>query len=359
MSGNINSVSAALELTSEPAAIADMGRIVYMNPAARALTGRGEAGFPAEELLPSHVINCQAQMFVTGGMIAGQSCAIRADYADGLRVYFFDPDEGISAQGLFSALTVLREELLNLKLAADRVVSMAEVSGDPKFDQYKAVLYHSYYRLKRLVQNISVIDGLVNGGLPFSPAAADLGTLCGDVVSAVSTFAGSTGVSVQFESRGAVMVNADSELFELMLLNLITNSLAHTPKGGTVRVGVAEFPGGVIVSVDDTGSGIEPETMKSIFSRYRETLNLADMSEGAGLGLAIARGIAEKHGGALIIESRRGSGASVRVSMSKETMPTVRFRSAEAEYSPKGMELLLTQLSTWLDPAAYGREYDE
>ena len=164
---------------------------------------------------------------------------------------------------------------------------------------------------------------------------------------------------VKFDGCGDALSSADGELMELMMLNLLTNSLMHTDKGGFVRLGVSSYDGGIMLSVDDSGCGIAPEVLRDIFSRYRRTLSLSDMSEGAGLGLAIARGIAEKHGGALIIESRPGYGASVRVSLPRSVSGSGRLRAPEAGYLPAGMDLILTQLSPWLPPESCGYKYDD
>lgn len=99
--------------------------------------------------------------------------------------------------------------------------------------------------------------------------------------------------------------------------------------------------------------------MKTVFSRYGESLSLSEMAAGPGLGLAIARGIAEKHGGALIIESRQGLGASVRASVIKGLVPTKRFNAPESAYVVKGMDIILTQLSPWLTSECYQHQYDE
>ena len=359
MNENIDCLAAALELISEPAALSSRGKIVYLNPPAKQLTGRETADFPLTGFLPEHVVSCQAPAFVTGGFVAGKRCTIRADAIGSIMVYLFTPDVDVSAPGLFCALPQFRKELLNLKLVSDSIVSMASLSGDEKFSQYSAVLSHSYYELKRLVQNISVIEGLVRNELPFSPAMTDVSELCRDIVSAVAPFAARSGVELRFDCSDDTAAAVDGDLIELLVLNLLTNSLAHTPQSGVVKLRVSEYPGGVMIAIDDTGSGIPPETMKTVFSRYCELLSLSEMTEGPGLGLAIARGIAEKHGGAFIIESRKGSGASVRASVVKGLVPSDHFQAAESAYVVKGMDIILTQLSPWLPSECYQYEYDE
>lgn len=259
MNENIDCLATALELVSEPAVLVSHGKIVYLNPPAKKLTSRETADFPLAGFLPEHVVNCQAPAFVTGGFVAGKRCAIRADAIGNVVVYLIIPDADVSAPGLFCALPQFRQELSNLKLVSDRIVSMAALSGDEKFSQYSAILSHSYYELKRLVQNISVIEGLVKDDLPFSPTETDVADLCGDLVSAVAPFAKRSGIELRFDCSGDTAAAVDDELIELLVLNLLTNSLAHTPPGGMVKLRASDYPGGIMISVDDTGSGIPPK----------------------------------------------------------------------------------------------------
>jgi signal transduction histidine kinase len=85
--------------------------------------------------------------------------------------------------------------------------------------------------------------------------------------------------------------------------------------------------------VADNGEGITPEILGTVFSRFASDIPLSDAGGGAGLGLTIARGAAEKHGGALILESRPGEGTIVRATVSNGCPPSGKLRAAEAEYS--------------------------
>jgi anti-sigma regulatory factor (Ser/Thr protein kinase) len=98
--------------------------------------------------------------------------------------------------------------------------------------------------------------------------------------------------------------------FERGELGLIENALRFTPAGGEVRVALAAEAGGTRVSVSDTGSGIAPEDLPHVFERfYRADRSRARSTGGAGLGLAIARQIAELHGSRLEVESSPGRGS--------------------------------------------------
>lgn len=103
-------------------------------------------------------------------------------------------------------------------------------------------------------------------------------------------------------------VPADRESIQRVLTNLVTNALRHTPRGGTVRVIVKPGPGVVQFKVSDTGEGIAPEHQERIFERFYRVPGKE--RSGAGLGLAIAREVVQRHGGTLQVESILGSGST-------------------------------------------------
>jgi signal transduction histidine kinase len=102
-------------------------------------------------------------------------------------------------------------------------------------------------------------------------------------------------------------VEADRERMLQVLGNLLGNALKFTPPGGDIRVEVApDAEGTVAFRVQDAGPGIPPEDVPHLFDRYWQK---SGGREGAGLGLYIARGIIEAHGGTLSVDSRPGEGA--------------------------------------------------
>jgi signal transduction histidine kinase len=96
-----------------------------------------------------------------------------------------------------------------------------------------------------------------------------------------------------------------------VLSNLVANSLAHTERGGAVRVTIAPEGRMVRFEVSDTGSGIPAENLPHVFERHWRSSASAKRG-GSGLGLAIARGIVQAHGGQIWVESEPGQGATFR-----------------------------------------------
>ena len=111
-------------------------------------------------------------------------------------------------------------------------------------------------------------------------------------------------------STPAAVARFAPDKVERVLLNLLTNALRHTPSDGAVAVRVEPDVDAVRVTVEDTGDGLGEEAERRMFDRFWRS-DPARSQRGAGLGLAIARGLVEAHGGRIWAENRPGGGARV------------------------------------------------
>lgn len=115
-------------------------------------------------------------------------------------------------------------------------------------------------------------------------------------------------------------IHADEQKIRQLILILVDNAVKYTQEKGRISVHVQEENGGVLLSVSDTGIGIAPEHQERIFDRfYRVDKVRSRRMGGNGLGLAIAREIAEAHGGTISIESEPGKGTTFRVQLKVRT----------------------------------------
>lgn len=348
-------------LSRDAAVCISAGRISLANAAAVRLFECSPLGRSAAELIPDYLLDEQTPEFVSSATICGKSCQVSAlRTGKQLLLVFVDGSELPDTAGLISGalLNSMLSSLFNIGLSIDLVTERLNfgISTDKKAQQYLSILYHNYYSMKRLISNLNTAYAMANHIYQIFPRHVDLVALCSDLVSTISVMLGNK-VHVGFSSElPQLMANIDPDNIERLLLNLIVNSYAHTPSGGKIALRLHARDSKAIISVDDTGCGIPPERLRSVFSCYElpdsSALNDVGGSSG-GLGLGIARGIAEAHHGSLIIESREGIGTSVRVMLPIDFPDGGSFASAQAEPQYTGMDNILTELSGQLDSRCY------
>ena len=126
--------------------------------------------------------------------------------------------------------------------------------------------------------------------------------------------AGQAGPDRVSDGAGTVALTGDRDRLHQVVTNLVSNALRHTPDEATVRVRVTEEPDAVVLSVTDTGPGMEPGEAARVFERfYRTDSSRSRGSGGAGLGLSIVHGIVERHGGTVTVDTAPGKGAAFTV----------------------------------------------
>jgi signal transduction histidine kinase len=167
-------------------------------------------------------------------------------------------------------------------------------------------------RLAALVGDVLDTSRLEAGTFTYSFTDVDVEELVRDVAGVVAL--GQEEVGVRADVAGPLpRVRADRERLRQLLMNLVTNAVKYTVAGDEVAVRAATEDGFVAVSVQDHGPGISPEDQRLIFEKFGRGALTGGSKPGAGLGLFIARSIAEAHGGTLHVQSSRGEGATFTV----------------------------------------------
>ncbi|MEH7396116.1 sensor histidine kinase [Priestia megaterium] len=106
-------------------------------------------------------------------------------------------------------------------------------------------------------------------------------------------------------------IQADPRWFERMLDNLIFNAIKHNPKNTTITISTAIKSDCVLITIQDDGIGIDEETQKNLFDRYYRGTNTTEKTEGAGLGMSIAKAICELHKGHIEVSSTLHEGTAI------------------------------------------------
>jgi signal transduction histidine kinase len=161
--------------------------------------------------------------------------------------------------------------------------------------------------MQRLIQDLLDVARVEAGGLSIQPAPLDPAELVRTAYDAQAPIAETKRVRLTCEIREMPPINADRDRLLQVFGNLIGNALKFTPPGGTVTVRGFARSGSVVFQVQDTGPGIPESDLKQVFRPYWQAKKTAHM--GAGLGLAIVRGIMTAHGGTATAENAPGGGA--------------------------------------------------
>jgi signal transduction histidine kinase len=165
--------------------------------------------------------------------------------------------------------------------------------------------------LLRLINDFLDLARLEGAGLKLDRDDSDLGELVTHSIEELRPLADVRDLHVSFEAgEGARLVRGDRHRLIQVLTNLLSNAIKFTPPGGKIEVSMRCRSGAVEVSVKDTGPGIPPEALPTLFDRFTRVESASSGSVGTGLGLMIAKQIVEAHGGKIWVDSVPGEGST-------------------------------------------------
>ncbi len=203
----------------------------------------------------------------------------------------------------------LRSPLAALQAAIEALVD--GVAPDPQ--RYLRSMQHDVEALGSLIDDLYLLSRLDAGQLDLERVPIDLVELADDAVESLAPTAAAAGVRVVLEAGDAVHVLASPVSLARVIRNLVDNGIRHAPAGSTVRVTVTAERGAV-VRVTDDGPGFPDDFRDHAFERFtRSDPSRTRQSGGGGLGLAIARGLVEAHGGEIWIEDSANASVAFRV----------------------------------------------
>lgn len=153
-----------------------------------------------------------------------------------------------------------------------------------------------------------------------SNAEVELAALVDEVAAMHAAAARDAGVALVTRCETDVHIAGDADMLGTAISNLVANAIRYTPRGGAITASIELADGAAHVHIDDTGRGLSPEDLDAIFTPFaRGTQGKSADAAGLGLGLPIARKIAERHGGAIAARNRPDGGArfSIRLPLSR------------------------------------------
>ncbi|MCA9917622.1 MAG: HAMP domain-containing histidine kinase [Anaerolineales bacterium] len=177
------------------------------------------------------------------------------------------------------------------------------------------IIQEEIERMTRLVGDLLLLARADAGGLPLEKAKVELDNLLFEVYRQVRLL--DADVAVKVTEVDQVCIMGDVDRLKQLLLNLISNAIKYTPDGGTVDVSLSKKNGWAYLKIADTGMGIPAEDLPYIFDRFYRVDKARARGQsgkgGAGLGLAIAKWIAQAHGGNIDVVSKVGEGTTFTI----------------------------------------------
>ena len=177
-----------------------------------------------------------------------------------------------------------------------------------------AIIEQQATRLSRIVDDMFTLARADAGTYPVRQMPMYLDEVVEEVVKAARVLASTRDVSIEAVTSPSAAITGDEDLIRRLMVNLLDNAVRYTPRGSMVRVDLEQAPRGYVLSVSDRGPGIPADVQPHIFERfYRADVARTRRGEadgGAGLGLALARWIAEVHGGRLTLTRSSEAGTT-------------------------------------------------
>jgi signal transduction histidine kinase len=189
--------------------------------------------------------------------------------------------------------------------------SLLEDTGAPagKRRAWARAVHDLTGQMQKLIQDLLDVSKIESGTLTLDPRPVSAASLVQDAVTLMQPVATAAGVHIRHKAAASLpKVIADADRLRQVFSNLLGNAIRHSPAGGEVNVRAESLGDEVLYLVTDTGPGIALEDRPHLFNRFWQARR--GRHGGAGLGLAISKGIVERHGGRIGVESRLGAGST-------------------------------------------------
>ncbi|HEX6913396.1 MAG TPA: hybrid sensor histidine kinase/response regulator [Longimicrobium sp.] len=278
---------------------AQAGLVVPLHAAGRAVgrlvlgKTRPDAGFGEEETALAEELGRRAAMAVENARLFGEARAATEARQHTLAVVAHD----------------LRNPLTAIRMDAEMLVHMVGPTLGTFQRESLERIYAITGRMDGLIQDLLEVSRMERGTLALEVVARDPAALLAEAAHGLRPLTSAHGLRLVVQAdEGLPPVQADGARVVQIVSNLVGNAVKFTPDGGAVTLACTAGEDEVRFSVTDTGPGIPPEEVPHIFGAFWQARH-ADR-RGLGLGLSIARGLVEAHGGRIWVESEPGRGAS-------------------------------------------------
>jgi signal transduction histidine kinase/CheY-like chemotaxis protein len=211
----------------------------------------------------------------------------------------------------------LRNPLSTIRMAADLLL---EGAGEAPERRHLEIVRRSTLRMDEMIQDLMEVSRIEGGKLSLQRRPERVAALVAEAASMLAPLAAARGIALETDlEEGLPAVMADAPRLLQVISNLVGNAVKFTERGGSIRIACAGAEGQVRFAVADTGRGIPPDELAHVFGTFWQAS--PDDRRGIGLGLSIARGIVEGHGGRIWVESEPGRGSTFHFTIPAAEVP--------------------------------------
>jgi signal transduction histidine kinase/HD-GYP domain-containing protein (c-di-GMP phosphodiesterase class II) len=238
-----------------------------------------------------------------------------------------DVDEEASSNLMSLVAHEIRTPLTAIKAYAETLLASLQHPGTPR-ERFLGIINEECDRLGRLATDVLELSRLEAGQRPLRLARFDLHTMVAEAIAPLEGVARMRRVTLVGEVAPDLAIEADRDLLRRAVSHLIVNAVQVSPPGSVVRVTATADDEAWTLSVEDRGGAIPPGELPRLFERLHPARRAdGTPAEGAGIGLAITRGIAALHGGRVWAESPAADGACIHLRLPLRQLASARARA--------------------------------
>lgn len=247
---------------------------------------------------------------------------IRRDQED---IFLMDhgPQDG-ALRALALAARELRSTLAGSLISADQMAQQADPEN-AQLQEQLGRLNHSLNRTLRIIGNMSDAEDWPHQN---RQEIREIGGVLQEIFEKSSAFMESADIRLTYEGlREDIYTLIDREQLERAILNILSNAMKFTPKGGHVRAALKRSGRILRLTIQDSGSGIPENIRSTLFSRYLRQGAIEDSRYGLGLGMSLIRSAAAAHGGTVLVEQPENGGTRITMTVAIRQDTGAQFRS--------------------------------
>ncbi len=349
------SISSLYAPDSAPVVGVSGGQIVFCNPAAKTLFEGIVPGQRASGILPDAFLRCDEDAFVATARVGDRSASASGVRYNGMLLLRLNLAPAVFEFSTEAFIAGMRTELGVMRIALDQLESDASEDCTGKNAAAIGVLRHSYYKLLQQCENTELAHNLANRQAIFQPLLTDPAEWLSELIGQMRGPVEKLGVKLQFTKPNNVgELPADRALLDHVVLNLVSNALRTLRPGGSIAFRMSRQGRKLTLSVDDSGPGFPAELLGGL---YQKSV-LAEQSSRfrqPRLGMLIAWGVADLHGGSVTVTNRSRGGASVRLTLPTEHAGYLPLRTPTVPYEARQLKnrRILTGLADVLPDDCY------